>query len=92
MISRGHRVALACPRESRICSEAERFGVPATALPIGQKHPAGVLALRRAALGGDVWTPLGMVLLLGALSLVLSTLTFRAFEHLARDRATLSLT
>ena len=47
MISRGHRVALACPRESRICSEAERFGVPATALPIGQKHPAGVLALRR---------------------------------------------
>lgn len=52
----------------------------------------GVLALRRAALGGEVWGPLGMVLLLGAASLAISTLTFRAFEHLARARATLSLT
>jgi ABC-2 type transport system permease protein len=52
----------------------------------------GVLALRRAALGGDVWGPLGMVILLGAASLAISTVTFRVFEHLARDRATLSLT
>ena len=47
MIGRGHKVALACPRESRIYAEAERFGVPAAALPIGGKRPAGLIALRR---------------------------------------------
>jgi ABC-2 type transport system permease protein len=52
----------------------------------------GVLALRHAALGGDVWRPLGMLLVLGVVSLGLSADTFRLFEHLARARATLSLT
>ena len=52
----------------------------------------GILAIRHAALGGAVWGPLGMVVLLGAASLVISTLTFRWFEHAARARATLSLT
>jgi ABC-2 type transport system permease protein len=52
----------------------------------------GVLALRHAALGGDVWRPLGMLLVLGAASIAISTYTFRLFEHLARARATLSLT
>ncbi|MGH8851269.1 MAG: glycosyltransferase family 4 protein [Casimicrobiaceae bacterium] len=47
MMSRGHQVELACPREARIFAEAPRFGVPATALPIGRKRPYGVLALRR---------------------------------------------
>ena len=47
MIGRGHRVALACPREARVYEEAERFGVPVAALPIGQKRPRGLFALRR---------------------------------------------
>jgi glycosyltransferase involved in cell wall biosynthesis len=47
MIGRGHRVALACPREARIYTEAQRFGVPAAALPIGRKRPLGLVALRR---------------------------------------------
>jgi ABC-2 type transport system permease protein len=52
----------------------------------------GILAIRHAALGGAVWGPLGMVVLLGAASLLISTITFRWFEHAARARATLSLT
>lgn len=52
----------------------------------------GVLALRHSALGGAVWGPLGMLLVLGAASVVIATFTFRWFEHLARARATLSLT
>ena len=52
----------------------------------------GILAIRHAALGGAVWGPLGMVVLLGIASIVISTLTFRWFEHAARARATLSLT
>ena len=52
----------------------------------------GILALRHAALGGDVWGPLAMVVLLGLVSLVIATFTFRAFEHLSRAKATLSLT
>jgi ABC-2 type transport system permease protein len=52
----------------------------------------GVLALRRAALGGDAWRPLAMVALLGVVFGVIATLTFRVFEHRARARATLSLT
>jgi glycosyltransferase involved in cell wall biosynthesis len=47
MRSRGHDVRLACPRHARIYAEAPRFDVPAIALPIGRKGPAGVLALRR---------------------------------------------
>ena len=47
MIARGHSVELACPRDARIFAEAPRFGVPATALPIGRKRPRGVFALRR---------------------------------------------
>jgi len=52
----------------------------------------GVLAIRHAALGGAVWGPLGMLLVLGAASLAISALTFGWFEHAARARATLSLT
>ena len=47
MIGRGHKVALACPRNARIYAEAPRFGVPVTALPVGRKRPQGVIALRR---------------------------------------------
>lgn len=47
LIARGHDVSLLCPQEARIFSEARRFGVPATALPIGRKKPAGIIALRR---------------------------------------------
>jgi ABC-2 type transport system permease protein len=68
--------------------------LPSWTQPISWALPPywGVLALRRAALGGDVWGPLGMVVLLGAVSLVIATATFRLFEHFARARATLSLT
>jgi len=52
----------------------------------------GILALRHAALGGDVWRPLGMVLALGVASFAIAFATFGWFEHLARARATLSLT
>jgi ABC-2 type transport system permease protein len=52
----------------------------------------GILALRHAALGGDVWVPLAMVLALGFASVGIATFTFRWFEHVARARATLSLT
>lgn len=47
LIARGHDVSLLCPPEACIFSEASRFGVPADALAIGRKRPAGVLALRR---------------------------------------------
>ncbi|HET7128241.1 MAG TPA: ABC transporter permease [Gaiellaceae bacterium] len=68
--------------------------LPVWTRPISWALPPywGILAIRHAALGGAVWGPLGMVLLLGAASLVISTLTFRWFEHAARARATLSLT
>jgi ABC-2 type transport system permease protein len=52
----------------------------------------GILAIRHAALGGEVWQPLGMVAMLAAACLVVGSLTFRLFEHVARARATLSLT
>src|SRR5256714_6599101 len=52
----------------------------------------GVLAIRHAALGGAVWGPLAMVILLGLASLAISIFTFRWFETAARVRATLSLT
>jgi glycosyltransferase involved in cell wall biosynthesis len=44
-IRRGHRVTLVCPPEARIYAEAPRWGVPALALPIARKRPAGVRAL-----------------------------------------------
>ena len=43
---RGHRVTLLCPREAPIYAEAARRGVPAIALPIARKRPAGLTALR----------------------------------------------
>jgi ABC-2 type transport system permease protein len=68
--------------------------LPAWTRPISWALPPywGVLAIRHAALGGDVWVPLAMVLALGAVSVAISVVTFRLFEHLARARATLSLT
>jgi len=45
MIRRGHRVRLLCPRDARIHDEADRFGVPVEALPIGRKNLRGLLAL-----------------------------------------------
>ena len=42
----GHAVLLAAPANSRIFAEAPRYGVEATALPIGRKGLAGLLALR----------------------------------------------
>lgn len=52
----------------------------------------GIQAIRHAALGGAVWGPIGMAALLGAVCLAISTATLAWFEHLARARATLSLT
>jgi ABC-2 type transport system permease protein len=68
--------------------------LPAWTRPISWALPPywGVLALRHAALGGEVWPPLAMVALLGAASVTIAAVTFRVFEHLARARATLSLT
>jgi ABC-2 type transport system permease protein len=68
--------------------------LPAWTRPISWALPPywGVLALRHAALGGEVWRPLAMVALLGVASVTIAAVTFRVFEHLARARATLSLT
>jgi ABC-2 type transport system permease protein len=52
----------------------------------------GILAIRHAALGGEVWGPLAMVVVLGAAYATVSFFTFRVFEQQARARATLSLT
>ena len=43
---RGHRVALACPREARIHDEAVKRGIETVALPIGRKRAPGLFALR----------------------------------------------
>ncbi|GEM_PF-62622 len=43
---RGHKVALACPREARIHDEALKRGIETVALPIGRKRATGLLALR----------------------------------------------
>ena len=43
---RGHTVMLAAPANARIVSEAPRYGVAATALPIGRKNLRGLFALR----------------------------------------------
>jgi glycosyltransferase involved in cell wall biosynthesis len=47
LIARGHEVSLLCPPQARIFAEAPRYGVPATALPIGRKRLPGLLAMRR---------------------------------------------
>ncbi|HVU76942.1 MAG TPA: ABC transporter permease [Gaiellaceae bacterium] len=68
--------------------------LPAWTRPISWILPPywGIQAIRNSALGGAVWGPLGMTVLLGLASLAISSFTFRWFEHLARSRATLSLT
>jgi ABC-2 type transport system permease protein len=68
--------------------------LPAWSHPISWLLPPywGILALRHAALGGGVWTPIGMSLVLGASAALVATFTLRWFEHLARARATLALT
>ncbi len=45
---RGHDVVVYAAEGSRILAEAPRFDVPVTALPIGRKRPAGLVALTRA--------------------------------------------
>src|SRR5687767_10587006 len=45
LIARGHDVRLLCPAEARIYSDAPRWQVPVTALPIGRKRPLGVKVL-----------------------------------------------
>jgi ABC-2 type transport system permease protein len=68
--------------------------LPAWTRPISWILPPywGILAIRHAALGGEVWGPLAMVALLGAVYAAVSFFTFRIFETQARARATLSLT
>jgi ABC-2 type transport system permease protein len=68
--------------------------LPAWTHPISWILPPywGIIALRHAAFGGEVWFPLLMALALGTISVVLATFTLRWFEHLARARATLALT
>ena len=72
--------------------------IPLSLLP-GWIHPIswvlaptwGMRAVRRAALGGSVGTPLLMCVLLTVVYTVLAVVLLHHFEHLARDRATLSL-
>jgi ABC-2 type transport system permease protein len=68
--------------------------LPAWTRPISWALPPywGVLTLRHAALGGGVWLPLALVLLLGLVYAAISVVTFRWFEHLSRARAALALT
>jgi len=47
LIARGHDVSVLCTPEARILTEAPRFGVPITALPIGRKRLPGLFAMRR---------------------------------------------
>jgi glycosyltransferase involved in cell wall biosynthesis len=47
MAARGHSVTLVTPPEARIHAESRKYGLEAVALPIGEKRPAGVFALRR---------------------------------------------
>ncbi len=47
LIARGHDVHLVCPAEARIYDEGKKRGIPTTALPIGRKNLAGLMALRR---------------------------------------------
>jgi ABC-2 type transport system permease protein len=68
--------------------------LPGWTRPISWSLPPywGVLAIRHAALGGNVWGPLAMVALLGVVCLLVGFVMFGVFEHFARARATLSLT
>ena len=68
--------------------------LPAWTHPISWILPPywGIIALRHAAFGGQVWPPLLMALALGTVAVVIATFTLRWFEHLARARATLALT
>jgi ABC-type polysaccharide/polyol phosphate export permease len=52
----------------------------------------GIEAIRHAALGGEVWFPAGMCLVVGAAYLALAAVFLQIFERAARARATLSLT
>lgn len=45
LIRRGHEVIVLCPARSRIFAEAAAWKVPAVALPIAKKRPAGIRAL-----------------------------------------------
>jgi len=47
MIRRGHDVKLLCPPQARIRAESSNWGVPAVALPIDRKRPAGLGALHQ---------------------------------------------
>jgi len=51
----------------------------------------GIEALRHAALGGDVWFPLLMCVVIGAAYFVAAAFFLRIFERAALNRATLSL-
>ena len=66
--------------------------LPAWTRPISWVLPPywGIIALRHAAFGGEVWVPLAMVLALGVdLGRDRDVHVLRWFEHLARARATL---
>ncbi|MBF0154025.1 MAG: glycosyltransferase family 4 protein [Magnetococcales bacterium] len=45
LIGRGHQVELVCPGSARLYEEAQRRGLPVTALPIGRKNLAGLRAM-----------------------------------------------
>ena len=47
---------------------------------------------QEAAFGGNAWPEIGLCIALGIVYLGLGALALRDFEHLARTRATLSLT
>jgi glycosyltransferase involved in cell wall biosynthesis len=44
---RGHEITIACPGHARIASEASRYDVPVTPLPIEFKTVAGFIAVRK---------------------------------------------
>jgi glycosyltransferase involved in cell wall biosynthesis len=46
LMERGHEVRLLCPPQARIFAEAPAWGLPVTALPIGEKTFRGLAALR----------------------------------------------
>jgi ABC-2 type transport system permease protein len=99
--------ALVLYREASAFSQALEYPIwlitgmliPLSLLP-GWVHPIawvlaptwGMRAVRRAALGGDVVTPLLACLVLTLAYALLAGLLLRHFERLARGRATLSLT
>jgi ABC-2 type transport system permease protein len=68
--------------------------LPGWAQPIGWTLAPrwGIEAIRHAALGGAVWTPLALTVALGFAYAAVAARCLRYFEHLARARATLALT